>query len=423
MYCLYKLVGLPGPYKSDHRSIIPFYLLIALFFIAIPAQAQYAGGSGTENNPYLIETPVQFINIGSTPGHWNKHFKLVADIDLGEPNLAAYNIIGTERSQSFSGVFDGNNLTISNFNLTSPRAQYSGLFGYVGGEIRNLKLVRPVVAAKGSDVGALAGYLDSGTIADCSVKSADVSGDDHIGGLVGTSTGRIINCSSTGSVYGDEYVGGLVGIVDDSTVNTSFSRADVSGNRNVGGFVGKTGDESAIVSNCYATGSVSGNTYVGGLVGQVEQGRAYKSYSTGSVTGSQYVGGLTGHIRVLGNVTHCFWDTQSSGQPTSAGGTGKTTAQMQSINTYNTAGWDFWNTWTICEGMNSPVLLWQIPATDYLCPDGVNFIDFAFFASHWLDSRCNTGNYHCEGTDVNQSGLVDIYDLEIFCDLWLEGVP
>ena len=423
MRCPYKIFDLQGLHKPDNKSIMQVFLLFVLVLAAGPAQAQYAGGNGTENNPYLIQTPEQLINVGATPSHWNKHFKLIADIDLGEPNLAAYDVIGTARNWSFNGVFDGNDHTISNFSLTSTRQQYTGLFGYVGGEVRNLRLVRPEVAAQGSDVGALAGYLDSGTIADCCVKSAEVSGDDSIGGLVGTSTGRVIHCSSTGSVSGDQWVGGLVGLISDSTVNTSYSRADVTGNINVGGFAGKTGDETAVVSNCYATGSVVGNMNVGGLVGQVERGRAYKSYSTGSVTGNQYVGGLTGRIRVLGNVTHCFWDTQTSGQPTSAGGTGKSTAEMQSVTTFSNAGWDFWNTWTICEGMNCPVLLWQIPATDFLCPDGVDFIDFAFFAAHWLDSRCNTGNYHCEGTDVNQSGLVDIFDLEIFCDLWLEGVP
>ena len=423
MRCLSKILGLSGLREPNAQLIMPLLLSAVVCFLPAPTQAQYAGGTGTENDPYLIETPEQLNHIGATPSHWNRHFKLIADIDLGEPNLAAYNMIGAARSEFFNGVFDGNDCTISNLSLTSTRDRYTGLFGYVGGEVRNLGLIRPVVVAQGRDVGALAGYLDSGTIADCYVKRAEVSGGDYVGGLVGASTGRIINCSSTGSVAGDQYIGGLVGLIADSTVNTSYSRANVSGNRNVGGLAGKTGDESAVVSNCYATGNVVGDTYVGGLVGQVERGRAYKSYSTGSVSGTQYVGGVTGHIRVLGDVSRCFWDAQTSGQSTSSGGTGKTTAEMQTMSTFSDVGWDFWNTWTICEGMNYPVLLWQIPATDFLCPDGVDFIDFAFFASHWLDQRCNTGNFHCEGTDVDQSGMVDIMDLEIFCDLWLEGVP
>jgi hypothetical protein len=408
MCCLQKILRLPELHEENVKSKIPLFSLVILCLFVLPAEAQYAGGSGTQSSPFLIATAAQFNDIGATPGHWSKQFKLIADIDLSELGEATYNVIGTSRTASFSGIFDGNDCTISNFNLTSTLDRYIGLFGYVGGQVKNLRLVRPV---------------DSGTIANCSVKNAEVSGDDDIGGLVGTSTGRIVNCASTGTVTGDSYVGGLVGLVLDSTINTSYSRADVSGTLDVGGFAGKTGDETAVVNNCYATGDVVGDTYVGGLVGQVERGRANKSYSAGSVSGRQHVGGVTGYVRALGDVIQCLWDTETSGQPTSAGGMGKTTAEMQTISTYSDVGWDFWTTWTICEGMNYPVLLWQIPATDFLCPDGVDFVDFAFFASHWLDSRCNTGNFYCEGTDVDQSGLVDVFDLKIFCDLWLEGVP
>jgi hypothetical protein len=68
------------------------------------------------------------------------------------------------------------------------------------------------------------------------------------------------------------------------------------------------------------------------------------------------------------------------------------------------------------------VLFWQIPAADFLCPDGVDFIDFAFFASHWLDDRCNAANYLCEGTDFDKSGSVGFTDLEILADNWLKGI-
>jgi hypothetical protein len=112
----------------------------------------------------------------------------------------------------------------------------------------------------------------------------------------------------------------------------------------------------------------------------------------------------------------------TSGQPTSAGGTGKTTVEMQMVNTFTSAGWDFWNTWTVCEGMNYPVLQWQIPAADFRCPDGVNFIDFAFFAMHWHQRYCNPSNNHSSGTDFDQSGSVNFLDLAIFTDSWLEGV-
>ena len=406
-----------------NQKTMPFFLLFVLCFFCPAAQAQYGGGTGTENDPYLIRNAEQMNAIGASRGDWSKHFQLRADIDLSEYTGAAYNIIGSEAmSESFSGVFDGNDHKISNFSLTSSRQKYTGLFGYVTGEVMNLGLINPDVFAQGSYAGALAGYLFAGTITSCYVKGANVSGDDYIGGLVGSCAGRVYKSYSSGSVIGDSYVGGLIGFIADSTVNMSYSKASVSGHRDVGGLAGRTSHEQSVVSNCYATGSVKGGTYSGGLVGQIERGRTYNCYSTGSVTGDQHVGGFTGYIRILGSAIHCFWDTQTSGQITSAGEEmGKTTVEMQTITTFDVAGWDFRNIWTICDGTNYPVLLWQIPSADFLCPDGVDFIDFAFFASHWLDGMCNASNYYCEGTDFDNSGSVGFTDLEILADNWLNG--
>ena len=422
-----SLGNTPGLYKFgrkySHRTIL-FFVLLAFCIYCPAVHAQYGGGAGTQNDPYLIRDAGQMNAIGASSGDWGKHFQLRADIDMSEYTDAAYNIIGIgTMNESFAGVFDGNDHTISNFSLASTRQQYTGLFGYVTGQVINLGLINPEVFAQGSHVGALAGYLDSGTITNCYVKGANVSGDDYIGGLVGSCTGSVNKSSSTGSVIGDAYVGGLMGIVDNSTVNTSYSKAGVSGHRNVGGLTGKTSHETSVISNCYATGSVEGGTYSGGLVGQIERGRTFNSYSTGSVSGDQYVGGFTGFIRVLGSAIHCFWDTQTSGHSTSPGGTGKTTEEMQTITTFSDAGWDFNSKWTICDGMNYPVLLWQIPAADFRCPDGVDFIDFAFFAQHWLDGMCNAANYYCQGTDFDNSGSVGFADLEILSDNWLNGTP
>jgi len=404
--------------------MILFIILSALCFFCSPVHAQYGGGSGTENDPYLIRTAEQLNAIGASPGDWDKHFQLRSDIDLSEYTGTAYNIIGTESmSESFTGVFDGNDHIISNLSLNSSREMYTGLFGYVTGEVTNLGLVNPEVFSQGSYVGALAGYLFAGTISDCYVEGANISGGDNVGGLVGSCVGRLNESYSTGSVMGNRYVGGLIGFVGDSTVNMCYSKADVLGNVEVGGLTGKISHEQGVVSNCYARGNVQGGTYAGGLVGQVQSGRAYKSYSTGQVSGDENVGGFTGMIRVLGSVTHCFWDVETSGQLTSPGGTGKTTEEMHAITTFSDVAWDFMNTWTICDGMNYPVFLWQIPAADFLCPDGVNFMDFAHFAQHWLDKPCGMANYYCQGTDLDNSGSVDYADLEIFADNWLKGIP
>jgi hypothetical protein len=52
---------------------------------------------------------------------------------------------------------------------------------------------------------------------------------------------------------------------------------------------------------------------------------------------------------------------------------------------------------------------------------GVNLIDFALFAKHWLNSGCNINNDWCERTDVNHDGDVDFEDLRQITNYWLAG--
>jgi len=101
-------------------------------------------------------------------------------------------------------------------------------------------------------------------------------------------------------------------------------------------------------------------------VGANPWGTVTQCYSTGAVRGTGgYVGGLVGGD--WGHVTASFWDIQTSGQTTSQGGTGKTTAQMQTARTFLDAGWDFVgetangteDIWWILEGKDYPRLWWE----------------------------------------------------------------
>ena len=404
-----------------------FFISFAVCFWGLPAQAKYGGGSGTAEDPYLIYSAEQMNAIGANPTDWDKHFKLMDDIDLSAFSGTAFNIIGqwvawgSPNNKPFSGIFDGNGKIISNFSCTFADRDGIGLFGCVRGRIKELGLSDPNVSGQGRNVGSLVGYLDEGTISGCYAKGASVSGGGAVGGLVGLNDGKIASCYSSGQVWGDAYVGGLAGLVGPGFVTNCYATANVSGNRNVGGLVGKTDQETSTITDCYAAGPVSGNSYVGGLVGQIERGAIAKCYSAGSVSGYQDVGGLIGFIRLQAPVWNCFWDIQTSGQLTSADGIGKTTAEMQMQSTFTSAGWDFFSTWTICEGTNYPVLLWQIPTADFRCPDGVNMVDFAWFAQHWRQNNCNQMNFYCDGTDLNESGSVDFLDLAIFAHDWLAG--
>jgi len=414
--------------SSKALPILLFALSTYLFFASL-AQAKYGGGSGTAEDPYLIETAEQMNLIGANPTDWDKYFKLIEDIDLSAFKEATFNIIGqwvawgSPNNEPFAGVFDGNGKTISNFSYTSASGDGIGIFAHVRGRIQNLGLINPKIVAQGFNTGSLAGYVEEGRITNCYVRDADISGGIYVGGLVGTSDGLISSCSTSGRVFGDVFVGGLTGLLGDSLVTNCYSTAAVSGNQNVGGLVGITDNEFSTISDSYAIGAVSGNVHVGGLAGILQQGAAMKCYSAGKVSGIQHVGGFVGYLGILATLWNCFWDIETSGQPTSADGIGKTTTEMQTMNTFSNSGWDFYNIWTICEGMNYPVLLWQIPVGDFRCPDGVDMIDFVWFAQQWKQNNCGPANYFCDGMDINRSGSVDFYDLALFADHWLEGIP
>jgi len=49
---------------------------------------------------------------------------------------------------------------------------------------------------------------------------------------------------------------------------------------------------------------------------------------------------------------------------------------------------------------------------------GTDFIDFALFGLHWLETGCD--RQWCDGADLNHSGEVDWHDLSIFTEYWLE---
>ncbi len=158
--------------------------LLCVLFLTCPVRAQYGGGSGTAEDPYLIYSAEQMNAIGANMDDWDSHFKLMADIDLSGYTGTDFNIIGKDLHPAFTGVFDGNGHTISNFSYTSSKGDYKGLFRYVSGQsaqIKDLGLIAPdIFAWTGSCVGSLAGYVSSGTITNCYAEGGNVSGKKWI---------------------------------------------------------------------------------------------------------------------------------------------------------------------------------------------------------------------------------------------------
>jgi hypothetical protein len=165
-------------------------------------------------------------------------------------------------------------------------------------------------------------------------------------------------------------------------------------------------------------------SYAGGLVGYLDSGTISNCYSTGAVSGSN-VGGLVGYKIIGSIIVSSFWDVNTSGQVTSAGGTGKTTAEMQTLYTFTSAGWDFYTDgdpadWFI-QINEYPILTWQISPADIYTDGRNNFRDFAVFAQNWMREDCAIYNYYCDWADMDFDGSVDIDDLIVLMSYWLES--
>ncbi|MCD4817410.1 MAG: hypothetical protein K8S23_01815, partial [Candidatus Cloacimonetes bacterium] len=347
-------------------------------------------GSGTEAVPYQVSNLDELRFLSEHSVYWDSYFIQTANIDATDTQNwnsgAGFAPIGNS-SNYFSGDYDGQGYSIDGLFINRPSSDNVGLFGSIdSADIYDLGLTS--VNITGDEyVGALVGDNSESSVNNCS-STGSVSGEVSIGGLVGSTYYSSVNYSySTGNVNGNEYVGGLVGENDNSPISDCYSTGSVDGGNCTGGLVGYNQDSSPI-SNSYSTGNVSGDLYVGGLVGDTFQDCSVTNcFSTGNVDGNEFIAGLlgvnesgctivncfsTGNVSGdadlgglvsinYGTVTASFWDTETSGQSTSAGGSGKTTSEMITQSTFTDVSWDF-----VYETANGTVDIWTMNGFDNL---------------------------------------------------------
>jgi hypothetical protein len=355
--------------------------LFVLGFAVQTAHARYGGGNGTAEEPYLIYTAEQMNTIGTEPNDWDKHFKLMADLDLSAYRGDSFNLIGDysvhrdRPTRGFGGVFDGNGHTISGFTYIVdvnrpgpvkdgsqyPAESHIGLFRYIwgDGQIRNLGLIDPNVRPANACIdwvtsfGALAGTVVRGTIQDCYIEGGCVAADGAAGGLAGQNSGLIVRCHSTcrathaagrtlrpwqaTEVPLAASFGGLVGS-NSGEIRESYATGVVEGPRSAGGLVGSN-SISGIVRDCFATGSVSGSTAIGGLAGATQTDSEIRtSYATGRVWGAAAIGGLVGRMDRGGHVVNCYATGSVSGDHDVGGLVGEITQPDSRIENCYAAG-------------------------------------------------------------------------------------
>ena len=308
----------------------------------------FAGGFGTSNDAYEITNWTQLQNINNLGVlNQNYYFKLLNNLDSQTSDYT--NLASSTANGGLGWRSIGNNSTFDN------NSRFRGIFDGQGNTISDLYINRPSAGNVG-----LFGYISDGAIQNIGLLNVDITGLNSVGGLLGYNNGGTIeNSYVTGTVNGTQFVGGLVGYNFLGTIKSSYFSGIVSGTHQIGGLTGR--NYTASINNSYAIGSVtaSGGS-AGGLVGANEIGATItNSYASGTVNGVGNIGGLTGFNAGVGIINNSFYDTDKHlgtavGLGSLDGVTGKTTAELEDINTFKDRGWTIVEDNTLAKG--TPIL-------------------------------------------------------------------
>ena len=196
-------------------------------------------------------------------------------IELGKAE--GFTPIGVDETICFKGTFDGQNNTLYHVQIASKEKQNVGLFGYLDGSIKQLKLEQGNISGDNLILdlymGAFCG-LNNGTIQNCYnidtvVTTKNAKQYARGGGIAGRSYGMITSCYNKGSVLS-------AGNATDSVQLAGI----VTENRTTGK-----------VSNCINEGNIkansitSDNIYSGGIIAYSEA-VCENSYNTGIIEAS-----------------------------------------------------------------------------------------------------------------------------------------
>ncbi len=270
---------------------------------------------GSADYPWLIEDISDFDEFAGDPVYWGAGVctRLECNIDLaGRVYDGA--VIGSYVNK-FYGVFDGNDHVVANMCIgTVDEDLYGGGLFY---DIVNEAEVRGL-----------------------GVVNINIMGNNlHIcGGLCANSSGKIVNCYTTGFIIGIsrlDIVGGLCSYCEGVCMNC-YSTCDVIGGdgcRSVGGLCGEAREgvpDSGTFTECYTDGLVEcgkNSLEIGGLCGVVDMCGDFlivfaDCYSTSTVSagaGSRGIGGLCGW-NWCGTITDCYMAGTVSATSDSDGG-------------------------------------------------------------------------------------------------------
>lgn len=245
---------------------------------------QYTINRPGQDDPTIDSDRIYLVFIDEDEGQVSPS-EMIDDVNAVDSVIASYDIPspggvarGFEPIESAGGTvnLDGNNHQIENLMINRPFEDNIGLYNQaVGGSVTNTQI------------------------------SADVTGEDNVGVILGRSDNVDIDQVSVGgSVEGTDSVGGMAGEALGTTISQSSSFTSTTGEEEVGGLVGSgigdvTVSETA-VQLLSVGGSISGSQDVGGVAGYLDSGEIQDVYTRASYTTrdevSERFGGISGTV-------------------------------------------------------------------------------------------------------------------------------
>ncbi len=288
--------------------------LAALLFLGLGTRAAALSGAGTEEDPYLLQTAA---DLEAMHEHLDGYFLLANDMDV---SLAWLTPIGDELEGPFTGTLDGGGHTITGLKLELPDNKYTGLFGYLEGTVKNLKLAEVQVVG-GRFTGAVAGEAGVGSlITDCQVLSGSVTSQwkyvtTSAGGIAGILEGDMVRCTNRADVTTEPLASATM--VEDRPYDG-------------GGIVGLCEGEDSTLEDCvnYGTVTVKGKFYSQYL------NNSYKHYGTESLAGG-IAGRNQGGLRMTGCVNYGQIISRGSHSNTVGGLVGKNNGVLSAVSCRN----------------------------------------------------------------------------------------
>lgn len=290
-------------------------------------------GTGSESDPYLIETMQDLINLAKgvntqAQKYTGKFFKQTSDIDFAG-STATYRPIGLSATAYFDGTYDGNGKSISHLTIDRGGSDYTGLFGYAGANstIKNVNVVGCKLTTHGKYCGGVIGNM-LGRIENCHASATIYTDKDYAGGIAGSGK-KTTNCSFFGTMTTMAYAGGILGNLASDTIRNCSVEAVIKSYipstsipHAVGGVVGQLGGsksgtvvKTGLIEDCSFLGSISDNTgyaHVGGIAGSISSyslinrctaaGMLQTSLTSNSTASC---GGIAG-LNSSGTITNCF---------------------------------------------------------------------------------------------------------------------